>query len=241
MKVTRFLVSLFAVAAFASSASAQGVASLNWDTCIGPLDKAIVPGSAYGLVASVIGHSAPHKAYQVFVALGSGSAGSMRDAWRFDAPGCQGSAFITIDNLSPPLLSKACPSFQPAVQNLPVKDYSYDPVSGKTRAVCANSYPAGDLDGNNPAQRYFLARFLFDHTFSAVGPTTPGETCGGVEQPVCAHFTSSSWLTLDNTEFEWAKNSEFVTASDPNNNTRCPGATPAQSASWGSIKAQYKR
>ena len=56
-----------------------------------------------------------------------------------------------------------------------------------------------------------------------------------------ACYTSSSWLTLDGVEIEWAKNSEFVTANDASNATRCPGATPAQSASWGSIKAQYKR
>jgi hypothetical protein len=241
MKVTRFLVALSAVAAFATSASAQGVASLNWDTCAGPIAKAIAPGTVASLYASVTNHSAPHNAYQVFVALGSGSAGPIADAWRFDAAGCQGSSFITIDHIAPAAVIKVCPSFQPPVQSLPVKDYSFDPISGKARAVCSNAYPAGDLDGTNPATRYFLARFLFDHTFSVVGPTTPGADCGGLEKPVCAHFTSASWLNIGGSvETEWAKNSEFVTANDPNNDTRCPGATPAQPTTWGSIKAQYK-
>lgn len=241
MKLTRFFVALFAVAAFATTASAQGVASLNWDSCTGPLNKAIAPATTASLYASVVGHSAPHNAYQVFVSMGSGSFGPMRDAWRFDPAGCQGSAFITIDNLAPAAVVKTCPSFQPPIQNLAIKDYSFDPISGKTRAVCANAYPDGDLDGNNAAVRYFLARFLFDHTFSVVGATTPGVDCGGIEQAVCAHFTSASWLSLDGVETEWAKNSEFVTANDAANETRCPGATPAKSASWGSVKAQYKR
>lgn len=242
MKLTRFFVALFAVAAFATSASAQGVASLNWDNCTGPLNKAIAPATTASLYASVIGHSSNHNAYQVWVSLGSGSFGPMRDAWRFDPAGCQGSAFITIDHLAPAAVIKTCPSFQPPIQQLAIKDYSFDPISGKTRAVLANAYPDGDLDGTNPATRYFLARFLFDHTFSVVGATTPGADCGGLEQAVCAHFTSASWLNpADGVETEWAKNSEFVTANDATNETRCPGATPAKSASWGSVKAQYKR
>ena len=241
MKLTRFLVSLFAVATFATSASAAGVSSLNWDNCTGPLDKAVTPGSVVSMYASVLGQDTPHKAYQVFVALGSGSFGPMKDAWRFDAPGCQGSSFITIDHLAPAAVVKTCPSFMPPIQSLQIKDYSFDAVSGKCRAVLANSYPSATNQNITPTTRYFLARFLFDHTFSVVGPTTPGVDCGGVEQPVCAHFTSSSWLTLDGVEIEWAKNSEFVTANDASNATRCPGATPAQTTSWGSIKAQYKR
>lgn len=241
MKLTRFFVALFALAAFATSASAQGVASLNWDSCVGPLNKVITAGSTASLYASVTNHSTPNNAYQVFVAMGAGSFGPMRDAWRFDPTGCQGSAFITIDHLAPAAVVKTCPSFQPPIQNLQIKDYSFDPISGKTRAVCANAYPDGNTAGNDPAKRYFLARFLFDHTFSVVGATTPGVDCGGVEQPVCAHFTSASWLSLDGVETEWVKNSEFVTVNDANNDTRCPGATPAKNTSWGSVKAQYKR
>lgn len=245
MKVTNFLVSLVMLGAVATTASAQGgVASLNWNSCVGPLNRSITPDALNSLYASVSGHSAPHKAYQVFVAFGSGSAGPLRDAWRFDAPGCQGSSFLAIDHLAPAAVVKSCPSFQGPLQSLQIKDYSVDPISGKARGVLANSYPTGSSSmttpTTNPAVRYFLARFLFDHSFSVNGATTPGADCGGLEVGVCAHFTSSAWLDLDGAEFEWAKNSEWVTANDANNDTRCPGATPAQATSWGSIKAQYK-
>lgn len=241
MKVTRFLVSLIMLGAVATTASAQGVASLNWNSCTGPLNRTITPDALNSLYASVIGQSIPHSGYQVFVVLGSGSAGPLRDAWRFDAAGCQGSSFIQIDHLAPAAVVKACPSLQGIAQSLQIKDYSVDAVTGKARAVLANAYPSG-IATSNPAQRYFLARFLFDHSFSVAGATTPGADCGGVEVPVCAHFTSTAWIELaTGVEFEWAKNSEFVTANDPNNDTRCPGATPAANTSWGAIKAQYKR
>ena len=239
MKVTRYFFSLLMLAAVATSASAQGVASLNWNTCVGPLNRTITADGTNGLYASVSGHSAAHKAYQVFVLFGSGSAGPIRDAWRFDAPGCQGSSFLSIDHLAPAAVVKTCPSFQGALQSLQIKDYSVDVVSGRARGVLANSYPAG-IASTTPATRYFLARFLFDHTFSVSGATTPGADCGGLEVPVCALLTSSAWLDLDGLEHEWSKNSEYATANDPNNDSRCPGATPATATSWGSIKAQYK-
>src|SRR5262245_61596774 len=196
MKVTRFLLSALFLGAMATSAFAQGAASLNWDTCIGPINKAIPGGGVADLNASVLGHNQPHKAYQVFVGLGSGNAGAIRDAWRFDAAGCQGASLITINHLSPGTLSKACPSFQGALTSIQIKDYSFDALTGKARAVCANTYPDGNTTQVNPAIRYFLAQFHFDHTFSVAGPTDPGNTCGGVEVGVCAHLTSATWLTL---------------------------------------------
>jgi hypothetical protein len=240
MKVTRFLLSALLLGAMATTASAQGTVSLNWDTCIGPINKAIAPGTIADLQASVIGHSQPHQAYQVYVALGSGNAGALRDAWRFDAAGCQGSALITINHLSPGTLSKACPSFQGANASIQIKDYSFDALTGKARAVLANTYPAG-VAVVNPATRYFLAQFKFDHTFSTAGPSDPGNTCGGLEVAVCAHLTRTSWLSPDGVETPWAWGQEYVTANDAGNTSGCPGATPAVPTTWGSVKAQYKR
>ena len=237
MNVTRFLVSLVLLAAVATAASAQGVAGLHWNSCFGPIDRTITADANNSLYVSVIGHSAAHKAYQVFV--GFGSVSGIRDAWRFDAPGCQGSSFLTIDHLAPAAVAKACPSFQGALQSLQIKDYSYDVVTGKTRGVLANSYPAG-IPASNPAIRYFLARLVFDHTFSVAGPTTPGVDCGGLDVTVCAHFLSTAWLSLDGVETEWAKSPEFVTANDPSAGAGC-FPTPAENTTWGAIKAQYKR
>ena len=189
MKVTRFLLSAFFLGAMATTASAQGAVSLNWDTCTGPINKAVTPDSQASLYATVLGHSQPHLAYLVFVRLGSGNAGALRDAWRFDAAGCQGPSFILINHLAPPSIVKACPSFQGDLASIQIKDYSFDPLSGRAGAVLANRYPAGNFTQVDPMQRYFLAQFLFDHTFSVNGFGTPGNTCGGLEVGVCAHLT----------------------------------------------------
>lgn len=249
MKLTRFLVSLVALAAFATSASAQGAVSLNWDSCTGPINKAVNTVddgngmAANNLFASVTGHSLPHKAYQVFIAFGAGSAGPLRDAWRFDGPdGCQGPGYINYNHLS---TNKACPAFQSNLQSLQITDYSFYPATGKARAVLANSYPAGTpamaVPTTDPAVRYHLARFQFNHVYSVAGATTPGADCGGLEVPVCAHFISKAWLDMDGIEHEWNMSGEYVTANDPTNASGCPGATPAKSTSWGYIKDQYKR
>jgi len=241
MKVTRFLFSALLLGALATTASAQSV-SLAWNTCTpGVFNRAISADNNNQIMASVTGHSQPHLGYQVFVALGSGNAGAIRDAWRFDAPGCQGSSFIAINHLAPASVVKTCPTFQGALASLQIKDYSFDAVTGKARAVLANTYPAGNNTQINPAARYFLAGFQFDHSFSVAGPTTPGVDCGGVEVGVCAHLTRTSWLTLENVEVQWAWGQEFLTANDPANGTGCPGATPAASTTWGNIKHQYKK
>lgn len=242
MKLTRFLFSALLLGAMATTASAQSV-SLNWNNCTGPIDRTITPDNLNSLYASVIGHNQPHKAYQVWMFFGSGNAGAVRDAWRFDPAGCQGSSFIQIDHLAPAAVVKTCPTFQGALPSIQIKDYSFDPVSGKTRAVIANTYPDGNVTQVNPAVRYFLARFLFDHTFSVAGPTTPGVDCGGLATSVCGHIIAdkASWLTLDGVEIPWAWQQEFVTANDPANSTGCPGATPAAPTTWGAIKHTYKR
>jgi hypothetical protein len=242
MKVTRFLLSALLLGAMATTASAQGAVSLSWDTCA-PIvvNKAIAPGTTASLYASVLGHDQPHQAYQVFVFLGSGNAGAIRDAWRFDAAGCQGSSFITIDHLAPAAVVKTCPTFQGPLASIQIKDYSFDAVTGKARAVLANTYPAGNFTQINPAVRYFLARFLFDHTFSVNGATTPGADCGGLEVAVCAHLNKTSWLSPAGVETQWAFGQEYVTANDAQNTSGCPGATPTVDKTWGSLKAQYKR
>src|SRR5688500_9689269 len=159
MKVTRFLLSVLFLGSFAATASAQPTAAINWDTCTGPINKQILPGTHARAVVSATGHSVGHTAYQAFVTLGSGPAGPAY-AWRFVAAGCPGSSFITIEHLAPAALAKTCPSMQGANSSIQIKDYSYDPLSGKARAVLANTYPAGVL-APNPATRYFLAGFLF--------------------------------------------------------------------------------
>jgi hypothetical protein len=232
MKVTRFLASLLFLGFASTSAFAQGVVSVSWDNCAGPINKQIVIGPNV-LNESVIGHSAPHQAYQVILALGS--PGGLRDAWRFDPVGCQTSSGITINHLT-----KACPSFQGAFASVQVKDYSYDALSGKARLSLFNAYPPANNSEVNPLVRYGLGAITFDHSFSVVGPGSPGATCGGLEAPVCIHITSAAWLDPAGAEHPWAVGQEFVTANDVLNSSNCPGATPATPKTWGSLKNQYR-
>ena len=247
MKTTRLLLTALLLGAMATTASAQGAINLSWDSCTGPVHRMILPGTQASLYASVLGHNQPHQAYQVFVSLRSGTSGAVRDAWRFDAAGCQGSSFISIDHIVPSAISKVCPTFQGALASIQIKDYSFDPVTGLARAVLANTYPAGNNTQINPAQRYFLARFGFDHTFSVTGPGDPGNTCGDLEVGMCAHLTRASWLSPGGVETPWAFGQEYVSANDPSNLIACPCAvtpgcpTATALTTWGAIKAQYKR
>lgn len=239
MKVTRFLVSLMFLSAISTSAFAQGAVSLVWDGCTGPINKQIAPGTpppGTAMWASVLGQRDMHKSYEVDVTLGS--PGGLRDAWRFDAPGCQGTPQIKYDFLSP---AKSCPSFQGAAASLQITNYSFDSATGKARAVLANSYPSGSTPNEQiPTTRYFLARFNFDHTYSVNGPGTPGQTCGGLEVPVCAHITKAIWIDSAGLEHAFTVAQEYVTANDPNNSSGCPGATATQAKTWGSVKSQYR-
>ena len=245
MNMTRHLLTALTLCAMATTASAQGTASISWDSCNPtPLtpNKQVAPGAQVAttsLYASVIGHSAPHNGYEVQVKFSS-PGGSIRDAWRFDSDGCQGSAFITIDHIAPAAVVKTCPSFSGTASVLQIKGYSYDPETGRATGLVANAYPAGNPSAVNPAQRYFLARFGFDHSFSVNGATTPGADCGGLEVPVCAFLSVAKYNALAGGEIDWAKGQDFVTANDPNNTSGCSGQVPAKNTTWGSVKAQYK-
>jgi hypothetical protein len=129
---------------------------------------------------------------------------------------------------------------------LQIKDYSFDVPSGRVRITLANAYPNNGL-GNpgalNPAQRYFLANYLFDLSFAVVGAgASDGSTCGGVEVPTCWFLTSASWLDNNGVETPWAMAQDFLTTNDPNNASHCPGlgGDPATPRTWGSIKSQYR-
>lgn len=243
MKVSRIFAALLLTTFAATAANAQSV-NIAWDGCTGPSDKAILPGTSVAIFASVLGQTQTAKSYQVQLKLATG-VGALPDAWRFDAIGCQTAAGITIDHLTGS--SKACPAFMGAVTpNFQLKDYTYNAGTGVAETFLANAYPAGGA-GNpaatNPAQRYFLARWTFDHTYSVNGPSTPGETCGGLESAICQASVSlsnnaASWVNTNDQEVAWAFQNQFVTT---NGHTGCPGATPAKATTWGNIKDQYKR
>ena len=246
----KLLTTMFALAALALAVPAQaanGVFNLNWDSCIGPLDKAIAPGDEANpnlakLFGSVIGIDVPHKAYQMQIIFGNGGATpQVPDAWRFDGPnGCQGPGYGTMDHLS---TNKACPSMQASLSSLQIKDVNFVPDAlppqySRTllRATLANSYPDGILTVS-AATRYHLGAFVFNHQYSVNGSGTPGVTCGGLDVPICFATIVATYLTMDGAEIDFdMTGSRLVTA---NGSAGCT-PTPAKNATWGAIKSQYR-
>ena len=96
----------------------------------------------------------------------------------------------------------------------------------------------------NPATRYFLMGVVFDHTFSVVGPGTPGLTCGGFEQDIFIDFDPGFvgghpnppiWLDLQGFEHDFLIGNGRVTfcgSFEP---------VPAEATTWGAIKDAYRR
>jgi len=242
----KLLTTMSALAALAIAVpvhAAVGTFNLSWDNCTGPLDRVITADGANSLYASLIGHDEPHLGYEVKVIYGNGTTRTVPDAWRFDAGACQGSSFVTLDHLAPSAVVKTCPSFHPAVQSVPIKDVSmvnntipgYDPTL--MRITVGVAYPDGAGLNINPATRYFLARFLFDHTFSVTGAGTPGETCGGLEQSICFATVNSSYLDALGVEHPLSNGGNRTVSANG-----VSGCTPSkvENKTWGAIKSQYR-
>jgi hypothetical protein len=227
----------------APCAQAAGTVSLSWDTCTGPLNRKIQPGSLVSFYVSEIGHSEPHYGYDVRVQLstwcGTDGATPLPDAWRFEDGGCQGPDFLLIEHLTPDG-SYFCYSFQGAVASQQIKQFTYDPLSGKAEIALVNAYPAGAIS-TDPTKRYYLARVLFDQTFGAAGPSVPGVACGGLEQPVCLLLRKASWLDGSSTERAFAVANACIGANDlTGSGTGCNLPTAARPATWGAIRSQYR-
>jgi len=240
--MSRIVASLLMLMATASTCLAAGAVSLNRNSCTGPINLDTTGGGPVNAYVSVLGQSQVAQAYQC-ITVGHATGAPMRDAWRFDPASCN-SGFFALNHTAPATVAKTCPSFQGNLQSLQIKDYAYDPLTGWVRITLANAYPNNGL-GNpgavNPAQRYFLANYVFDLTFSVPGAGSPGATCGGVEAPTCWFLNSTSWLDNNGIETPWALASEYLTTNDPNNSAFCPfGPDPAAPRTWGSIKSQYR-
>jgi hypothetical protein len=252
MKPIRLLLALACFAVSSSAAHAQGVVSMTWDGCTGPINKTDLAGVPVQLYVSVLGQAQPHQSYGIDIKVGS--PGGLPDAWRFDVAGCQGSGFLEIDHTAPASVVKTCPTFQGGLQSVQVKGFSYDGSTGTARMTMYDAYPNGSPpQGNttttNPLQRYFLARFVLDETYGVTGPTNPGVDCGGLEQGLCFFLSTKSWLDLAGHENVWAVERNYVTTNGPvsysfpyifNSPDTCDPPVPTRPMTWGAIKHQYR-
>ena len=235
------LLSIFAALLCAAPAGAAGVASLTWDGCTGPVTRTVLPGSQAVLFASVIGHSAFHAAYQVDLELSEDCAGnppSFPDAWRFDTGRCQPSGALHYDYLPPAEMAATCPPFRPPVVDALLDNYYYDAITGRATLKVASIYFDG-VPSADPAQRYFLARIVFDQGRGIVGPSVPG-FCGGLETPLCIRPVYLTYLDLAGNAVSWETDTPCLTVNDPAQTSGCNLPTASRATTWGAIRGQYR-
>lgn len=233
--------------------AANGVVDMTWGVTCTPIVQDITPTAGpTSMIISELGNDQTHNAYQTRFLISAANL-TVPDAWRFDAAGCQGSAFITINHLPPSTAAKTCPAFQGASASIQIKDYSFvnpgtNYATTQMRCTMANTYPAGAT--SVATVRYFLTQVIFDHTFSVAGAGTPGTNCGGFETPMCiALFTgtpapgqrgeegTTSYLRLaDGVEVPFDPGNIWLSTGGFSG---CP-ATPSQNKTWGQIKSQYR-
>lgn len=247
---------LVAGAPGASPADAAGRISLSWNGC-SPIVSDISSDGAhpYSAYVSVIGQSELHTAYQWYAYLRRVSDPyPFPDAWRFDALGCQTSGLIRIDHLPSATLAKTCPAFAGAgPATTQIKEFSFNALTSRATIRFESIYPNG-VAAVDPNTRYFLGRVEFDHTFSVVGPGTPGAdpgspalTCGGFEADMRLSFLTecSDPRFCTQSYVNWLDPQGVGHAFEIENPTltfcgSC-GPTPAVRSTWGAIKGQYRR
>jgi len=259
-KVLTGLAVMAALALAGSSYATTGTVTMGWTGCnTSPItDIAVTAQQAatVNLVTFVTGQDDPTLSYQVWILYGNATTKTVPDAWRFDASGCEGPSFVTLNHLAPAALSKTCPSFQDAGgphSSLQIKDLNPVPptlpyATTLERIVVANAYPN---PGNTPvlATKYFLMDAEFNLSFATEGPSdgTAG-TCGNLEVPICFNLNTASYIINDGSgneipfNFHGGATGDWATAHSSTQGvvTGCTAATPAQPRTWCSIKSQYR-
>jgi len=219
------------------SRAADGVVSMTWDTCTGPVAKDISTPAIASILISVLGIDVPHKAYDVRVIYGDATQ-NVPDAWRFDASGCEGSSLVSQD-----VSGKACATFQ-GLNSLQIKKVIFSPPSDPyaptlMQVLLANSYNDGVLTVN-PATRYFLEKINFDLSAAVTGAGDPPNTCGGFETPMCFKLSNATYLDMVGTEIPFGRATPTVSVTAYNGTPADVCANvPAKAATWGQIKSQY--
>ncbi len=214
---------------------------LSWNTCA-PI-QSVLPDAAPGpisLYISAIGQAELHFGYQFRFAL-SGYNDSVPDAWHFDDAGCQTRSFLGIYTHPSSFVAKACPAFGGPFTTEEVHAFGYAAPSTGVPANMLSGFVSHTYEARSgprePTQRYFLARFEFDHTYSVPGVSTPGVDCGGFEQPICIELvpTQCWWRNLLGQQVGFGVGNGAVGFRES-----CT-PLPAAPGTWGAIKGQYRR
>lgn len=243
----------------ACPAAAAPTLDLSWDNCAPLLaTKVQPPGQTIAaLYCSATGMDRAHRSYDVSLWFASSAscaaAAAMPDAWRFDAPGCQG-GFAQVVVTNP---QQACPPLSGPTR-VPVFTLEYSPPDGLTppgamRLRVSVSY-ADSPQAADPASRRHVFAIRFDHEFSVPGQGEPGATCGGYEHAMCFALwpggeaeacgpagAVSTFVDTDGVEHPFAIGQGAVSfGHDAAAALGCLGAVPAKSATWGALKGSYR-
>lgn len=244
MRWARTLAGCALLLGFAGAAHAQnGCARLSWGTCDPWVEDRNYTGPAvYPLVYSMFGVSAANVGTDSQIRIrhfnfpGAGGY-STPDAWRFDDSGCQGGSQLSLNN-NP--LSKACPAMK-GTNPLTITQYALD-VDGSAFLRLAITY---DNFTPSASTRYTVWNILFDHSFSTVGPSDPGNTCGGAE--LCENFSFDFAGVLAVTgqliNLPACDRDVYYGAFDGTValwNGGCVIFDPAEPTTWGKVKAHYR-
>jgi hypothetical protein len=217
------------------SRAADGMVTMNWNSCTGPIDIATENPAITNLYISVSGMDVPHKAYDVRFIYGNASQ-AVPDAWRFDATGCEGPTLIAQNTTS-----KSCVGFMQSASGLQIKKVQFSPPSDPyattlMQVLLANSYNAG-VAVVDPNVRYLLEQVVFDLSAAVDGAGSPPATCGGFEQPMCFKLSWATYLDMASNEIPFGR--APVTSVSYLGASAC-GSIPAKPTTWGNIKGQYR-
>lgn len=230
MKMARILVALALLVVVAGAAQAQqaypGCWRLSWNSCTPQVpDQAFTTASIYKLVLSATLVDQPNVGHDSNIIIGP----NVPDAWRFDDLGCQtGSQLV----LSATAFAKTCPAMK-GLNPLAITFYGYDAVSKNAALRLAITYDA--IATPVAATRYTLWQISFDHTYSVLGASTPGETCGGAGQGLNLDVDFCQMLQSNGV-------ANFIGMCS--GDARCTWAggppVPTVPATWGKVKGLYR-
>lgn len=225
------------LALLAPRASAAPEVRLDWNDILcadTPLDAS--PGATLG--AFVIGQDQPQQAYELHFRCGRTGPAGVPDAWRFDAAGCAHDR-LAIEWLVPAAV-KSCPALPGSGLATALRAVTYDEGAGRERIAFRLDYP-GVSSSTDPTARRILAWLVMDLGGFVAGPGDPPATCGGLDEAVCFALESATWTDLSGAVHSWPITTPFasINAAALGGPAAC-AATPAQPATWGAVKRQYR-
>jgi len=230
--------------AFAAPTLAEPVAQFGFGiglrACVGsPFDVSLSPGASIRVNLAMTGVNVPTRGYRASFELLPQDGLAFPDAWRFDADGCQASAWRGTDYLPPPVETGCRSLAWQAIIGSAVTTCAFDPETRKLRIDLAVEFTSAAAP--DPRLAYLVGSVPFDHFASVVGTAGAPESCGGLERAVCIHLLTLAIEDGDGNWIEAARPTSVLTvnAATLGGPAAC-AAVPARAATWGAVRVLYR-